>query len=71
MNIFIIGNLIWISIDSNSIYGSKKTQYMLCGRTGGLTLNAILTIEELKEKYPDGNFRKGINVSDTITCLDK
>lgn len=70
-NIFIVGNLIYISIDANETYGSKVKQYMLCGRHGGLVLDAILTKAELLEQWPHGKFVKGINVSDTITFIDK
>ncbi|MGL5711440.1 MAG: hypothetical protein ACRCX2_00345 [Paraclostridium sp.] len=70
-NIFIVGNLIWISIENNSTYSSNKSMYMLCGRRGRLVLNAIMSGEELTEKYPDGVWRKAINVSDTIIFEDK
>lgn len=55
--IFIVGNLIWILIEQSEIYGSKHDLYMLCGRRGGLVLDAIKTGEELMEKYPTGVFR--------------
>jgi len=70
-NIFIVGNLIWIKIDSNDTYGSKIPQYMLCGRHGGLVLDAILTKAEILAKWEDAKSLKGINVSDTITYNDK
>lgn len=69
-NIFIVGNLIWIKIDSCDTYGSKTPQYMLCGRTGGLNLNAILTKDEILKRYPDAKAKEGINVSNTITYND-
>ena len=70
-NVFIVGNLIWISINRNETYGSKTRQYMLCGRRGGLNTDAILSGDELVEKYPDGVFKSAINVSDTISFEDK
>jgi hypothetical protein len=70
-NIFIVGNLIWISIEPCDTYGSKTTHYMLCGRSGGLVPNAILTADELVSRWPTGQFREGINVSDIITFDDK
>ena len=69
--IYIIGNMIWIKINKNSNYGSEKTLYMLCGRRGGLVMDAILTSEDLMKQYPGGEWRNGINVSDTISFEDK
>ena len=46
-NVFIVGNLIWISISRSETYGSETKQYMLCGRRGGLSPNAILSENEL------------------------
>lgn len=68
--IFIIGNLIWISIEQSETYGSKEQQYMLCGRRGGIIPDAILTAPELIMRYPNGKFLNGINASDTITFTD-
>jgi hypothetical protein len=70
-NIFIVGNLIWIKVESNDTYGSKQPQYMLCGRNGGLVLDSIRTKAEILERWPEARPLKGINVSDTITFNDK
>lgn len=71
-NIFVVDNLIWISIEQEETYCTNAyNKYVLCGRTGGVLLNAILTTEELVTKYPNGKFLKGINPSDTITFTDK
>lgn len=69
--IFIVGNLIWISIEVCDTFGSKEPLYMLCGRHGGLVPNAIMTGLELKNRWPDGVFLNGINASDTVTFNDK
>lgn len=70
-NIYVVGNLIWISIESNNTYGSKTKQFMLCGRRGGIEPDAILTWDELIERYPTGKFLACINPSDTINFDDK
>lgn len=70
-NVYIIGNLIWIRIESNSTYGSKNTQYVLSSRDGGISLDAILTKKELIEQYPSGKFLNYINPSDTISFKDQ
>lgn len=69
--IFIVGNLIWILIEESEYYKSKDPLYMLCGRNGGLVLNALMTGEQLVNRFPKGEFREGINVSDNITFNDK
>lgn len=70
-NIFIVGNLIWISIEQCDGFGIKIPKFMLCGRHGRLVPGAILTYNELIARWPEGKFREGINVSDTITFIDQ
>lgn len=69
--ILVVGNLIWIKINSCDTYGSKTPHYMLCGRRGGLCTDAIMTEAEIRDKWPETKALEGINVSDTITYTDK
>ena len=68
-NIYSVGNLIWIKMETNYTYGSKEVRYMLCGRNGGLVLDAILSEKELLDNYPKGKFTEFINASDTCIYL--